>query len=1063
MNEPLVGSVNAAGGKVVVAKRIDRLYMNAAPPPIDYVLDFSSLISSATAGFVGREAVFAALDTFVQQRQGGYFEIVADAGLGKTAVAAEITRRRKAIAFFASASRGRTRPEQFLTHVCGELITRYALDHDHLPGRPGEDTSFLERLLREAVAGRKGAPMFIVVDALDEADEAPPGSNPLLLPPELPEPVYVVVTRRSGRDLITLPNTPTERYTIRRDDPQQGDDIEAYLTTEATRNKRIARALAEAEPPVPAEVFVERLKNASDGNFMYVSYLITDIAARQPGENPLALDDLPKGLPGYYEQFWSRMEAVVGEDWAVWDGLYRPTIERLGVAGEAVTPDWISAQIGRPAKEIRERALQRWERLLSHERRNGQETWRVVHRSFADFLAGKVDLRAAHIAVAQHYCVALRDDVAAWDDYGLHFTATHLAEGARQSGQPERHALVELVTGLVTDPGFQDAHLGRFGDPTLLERDLVMATRVVAEDDDAARPPLAVESALQLMSFRREQRKPQPIFDLANRGEVEAASRRLDLFALEVDRDWYDAILLTIAWLAFPLRPEAARRQSATIRKEHPASPTLALLQQRVDAAFGDAPLPDVQLPSPPPQDVAIAIVERLGGAQGESFLQSEFQQSELASDLRSHTEEFVGTSGYLAQYDGPYLVAAAVESPAFGEPLLRQYLAIHSAYGYRQYRQGSLWALLDAILHHPSQEWVRAWVPALAEAVLAPNRGEFAEGLGLAALLVRAEAGDAASLAELERRRDQTLAEVEALQYTKTRRGAGDTWGSHKRRLAALAEVFAQVPAGPVASPTAALLSAALRLRYGFAGFHAPACLALAEAIEVAGADRAWADTALAAGLDSAHNIQDATFCARTTARINAMRERWWVSSATLDVGSAAQQLLREPSSAAYSALHVVGEAYAGREQADTTPLPPELREARSLEALADAYERPLVDFLRLNAGSGWEPDQSLADGVRVNVPDPGFPPLIAARLAARALVDGHLSDLQRIATICALVPVAADEPTALYTVLARLILAWHPSGPDTVARMSDMVASFTEQEMPDAELAARLTTFIP
>ena len=253
-----------------------------------------------------------------------------------------------------------------------------------------------------------------------------------------------------------------------------------------------------------------------------------------------------------------------------------------------------------------------------------------------------------------------------------------------------------------------------------------------------------------------------------------------------------------------------------------------------------------------------------------------------------------MGARGYLAEQDGPQLVAAAVMAPPVGEPLLRQYLAIHSAYGYREYRQGSLWALLDAIIHHPSGEWVRSWVTALGAAALAPNRGEFAEGLVLAVLAVRARAGDVAARAELDLRRVQALAAVRALRAGETRRGAGDTWGSHKRRLAALAEVFAQLPGAPAAGTTE-LLTEALGLQYGFAGFHAPACLALAEAIEVARADPAWTDAALAAGLESAHNIQDATFCARTTARLNAMRERWWGLGATPDVGTAARRLLRD------------------------------------------------------------------------------------------------------------------------------------------------------------------------
>jgi hypothetical protein len=57
------------------------------------------------------------------------------------------------------------------------------------------------------------------------------------------------------------------------------------------------------------------------------------------------------------------------------------------------------------------------------------------------------------------------------------------------------------------------------------------------------------------------------------------------------------------------------------------------------------------------------------------------------------------------------------------------------------------------------------------------------------------------------------------------------------------------------------------------------------------------------------------------------------------------------------------------------------------------------------------------------VNVPDPGFPPLIAARLSAAAVAGGPpgpaLSALLRH-----LVPATGADVTALGTVLARLLL---------------------------------------
>jgi len=45
-------------------------------------------------------------------------------------------------------------------------------------------------------------------------------------------------------------------------------------------------------------------------HFKYLDYVLADIAAREPGFDPLDLNALPSGLLGYYEQFWRQMEQV---------------------------------------------------------------------------------------------------------------------------------------------------------------------------------------------------------------------------------------------------------------------------------------------------------------------------------------------------------------------------------------------------------------------------------------------------------------------------------------------------------------------------------------------------------------------------------------------------------------------------------------------------------------------------------------------------------------------------------------------------------------------------------
>ena len=967
---------------------------------------------------MGRSVIFEALDDFAARNPAGYFEIVADAGLGKTALAIEIARRRDAVAFLASAGSNAHRPEQFLEHVSAALIMRHQLDYDTLPARAGDDATFLSRILRESVPQTGGGPVWVVVDGLDEADPPSPGSNPLLLPSTLPAGVYLVVTRRTGR-LQTKPGTPVQRYTVRRDDPLQIADIEEFVRDRVTRDSRIAGALVSSDPPVSPDDFVTRLVAASEGNFMYVSYVLADLAERGPETPPLDLFNLPPGLEGYYDQFWDWMSSSLPQGWAEWEGLYQPVVDRLAVAREAVTADWLAAQVGRSANQVRVRVLEPWARVLSRGRR---DDWRLVHRTFGEYLEKKLDMRDAHRKVAEYYAGQRWGQFEQWDLYGLRHTATHLAEAADRSTAQQRHELIALLVRLVTEQGFQQAHVAMLHDPALLRRDLELAYGLTAKDEHPDATFLLVPVALTIVLFHRRLLRPEAMFAAARDGNVSAAERLLDLFSGQIDSDWHDTILLTIAWLASDKAPGEAARVRNRVRRTQPSSPTLVRLLERVTAALDGRPPPPAFLQPAPPEWEAAEMVARLGGAGNSSLLAGQYEL--LAQEQHwGFRDRDVG--GYLATMDGPPLVALAKEQPAIGEPLLERYLNVHRAYGYPQYRNRSLWELLAAVLLHPSQDWVREWLTRVGQLVLAaPNRGEYLENLEIAVLALQANAGDSAAKEELARRRDAAVDQAEALPPSPVR-GEGDVWGLHRRRLAGLAEAYSRFPLD--GSNPADLVARALAVGRGFAGITAPASLTLAETASIAMPDDASSmiERALTAAEDAAHNIQDATFCARTTARVAAMRERWWPSTLLPpdQVAEVIGRLARDWSAPEFSAVHVIGESYLHRDPNTRALMPERMLTADTLDDLASVYQRPIEEFLRHNEEHGWAPDEHLPDGTRVNVPDPGFQPLIAARLSAAVLADGppgpSLSALLR-----QLVPVTGADVTALATVMARLLL---------------------------------------
>src|SRR6185436_230831 len=123
-------------------------------------------------------------------------------------------------------------------------------------------------------------------------------------------------------------------------------------------------------------------------------------------------------------------------------------------------------------------------------------------------------------------------------------------------------------------------------------------------------------------------------------------------------------------------------------------------------------------------------------------------------------------------------------------------------------------------------------------------------------------------------------------------------------------------------------------------------------------------------------------------------------------------------PREATFAALHRAGEAYRHRTDLPTRlPLPATVRAARSFQEIARLYPH-------LRGG----PAQKEALALNPHLQAGQDQPLPDARLAAEALVAPGLSAEQRTSLIQRLVPPAVTNPTALDTVMARLLMAALP-----------------------------------
>jgi hypothetical protein len=356
---------------------------------------FDALMQDKLRGFVGRQFVFDAVDGFLDAHNSGYFIIRGVPGIGKSALMAKLINDRGYIHHFNIASQNIRSPRIFLENVCAQLIDRYELEHDEIPHRAFDDSGFLMQCLGEAAADLENHPIVLAIDALDEADllGLAAAVNTLYLPSSLPVGVCVVVTTRPLDDL-RLSVAQQQVLDLEADSEGNLQDItthiEEYVKREGMRERLAAWGVSE-------EQFVTGLRAKSQGNFMYLHYVLPAIEEGQFVKG--TLDELPEGLMAYYRRHWRQMRE--GNE-SAFDGVFEPIVCILGVAQEPVTvqqiANWTKLEQGQVKESIR-----LWWEFLEKELVDGALRYRIYHASFQDFLKEQVDLVRYDDMIADYY------------------------------------------------------------------------------------------------------------------------------------------------------------------------------------------------------------------------------------------------------------------------------------------------------------------------------------------------------------------------------------------------------------------------------------------------------------------------------------------------------------------------------------------------------------------------------------------------------------------------------------------------------------------------------------
>ncbi|MDY7006824.1 MAG: NACHT domain protein [Cyanobacteriota bacterium] len=346
----------------------------------EYPAEFKSLIKEKIKAFCGREFVFEEFENFIRDNSNGYFTLVGDAGTGKTAIAAKYVDDHKSPCHFNIRADGRNRPELFLESIRKQLIRRYELGNT--------DKVNLSTLLQKVSEKLRGQKLVIVVDALDEVEQTG-GGNILGLPTTLPNWVYFFLTRRpherENKRLSVSPGVGMTELDLRASEYRglSRDDVKEYIGFMLNGDPDYGVKLQNwvQERDINKEDFIEQVAEKSENNFMYLRYVLPDIA--KGFYSDLSLRELPDGLQDYYQQHWVRM--------GMEDKPQKNKVIVLFILVESRTLPSLEMIVGWSQQDVDdvEYVLKEWVEFLSKQEVEGEICYSIYHASFLDFLKGK--------------------------------------------------------------------------------------------------------------------------------------------------------------------------------------------------------------------------------------------------------------------------------------------------------------------------------------------------------------------------------------------------------------------------------------------------------------------------------------------------------------------------------------------------------------------------------------------------------------------------------------------------------------------------------------------------
>lgn len=359
-----------------------------------YPLEFQQIITAKNQNFVGREFVFAAINKFLNQSDRGYFTIIGDPGIGKSAILAHYVSQNPGVVYYNVEISGKNRVEEFLTTICTQLI-EIAQNQGiknlttNFSDSTTEDSGFLALLLQQ-ISNRLQPKqrLIITIDGCDRIDinNQPRGSNIFYLPRYLPEKVYFILSRRpfladkSG----LLIETPAQSLDLSNYPEQNRADIQEYIKTylnesshsvDASAATHTVRSLSEEKNPGDVSLNTIEQGFHDAPNFMYVKEILTAINE----------DIYPQNLQIYYQNHLEKMNLATSKQQPMALQVLNILVQEQPISIEA-----IAETLDTDEYEIKV-ILDKWREFLHLESIAAEIHYSIYHASFRDWLRQQIE------------------------------------------------------------------------------------------------------------------------------------------------------------------------------------------------------------------------------------------------------------------------------------------------------------------------------------------------------------------------------------------------------------------------------------------------------------------------------------------------------------------------------------------------------------------------------------------------------------------------------------------------------------------------------------------------